>query len=57
MVALTTTQTHALGSKAGLVIGLPVYSVPVRAEDNCSLRGEDLGEVIESHRAGGKHPS
>lgn len=56
LVIYVTTQTHSLGLKAGLVLGLPVYAIPVRAEDNYSLRGQDLREVIERDKAEGKHP-
>ena len=56
LVIYVTTQTHSLGLKAGLVLGLPVYAFPVRTEDNLSLRGEDLREVIERDKAEGKHP-
>lgn len=56
LVIYVTTQTHSLGLKAGLVLGLPVYAFPVRAEDNYSLRGEDLREMIERDREDGKHP-
>lgn len=56
LVVYTTTQTHSLGSKAGLILGLPVYAIPVRPEDNYSLRGQDLREVIANDQAEGKHP-
>ncbi|KAF9792658.1 pyridoxal phosphate-dependent transferase [Thelephora terrestris] len=56
LVIYVTTQTHSLGLKAGLVLGLSVYAFPVRTEDNLSLRGEDLREIIEMDRAEGKHP-
>jgi aromatic-L-amino-acid decarboxylase len=56
LMIYVTTQTHSLGLKAGLVLGLPVYAIPVRAEDNYSLCGQDLREVIERDRAEGKHP-
>ena len=56
LVVYVTTQTHSLGLKAGLVLDLPVFVIPVRAEDNYSLRGQDLREVIERDRAEGKHP-
>lgn len=52
----TTTQTHSLGLKAGLILGLTVYAIPVRSEDDYSLRGHDLREVIENDKAEGKHP-
>ena len=56
LVIYVTTQTHSLGLKAGLILGLPVYAFPVRAEDNYSLRGQDLRETIERDREDGKHP-
>ena len=56
LVIYVTTQTHSLGLKAGLVLGLPVYAFPVRAEHGYSLRGEDLREAIVRDRAKGKHP-
>ena len=56
LVVYTTTQTHSLGLKAGLVLGLSVFSIPVRADDCYALRGEDLRNVIESHKAEGMHP-
>ena len=56
LVIYVTTQTHSLGLKAGLILGLPVHCIPVRAEDNYSLRGQDLRETIVSDREKGKHP-
>ena len=56
LVVYVTTQTHSLGLKAGLILGLPVCTIPVRTEDNYSLRGRDLREVIERDKAEGKHP-
>lgn len=56
LIIYVTTQTHSLGLKAGLILGLPVHAFPVRPEDNYSLRGHDLRETIERDRAEGKHP-
>ncbi|KAF9648552.1 aromatic-L-amino-acid decarboxylase [Thelephora ganbajun] len=56
LVVYVTTQTHSLGLKAGLILGLPVYAIPVRAEDDYGLRGHGLREVIERDKAEGKHP-
>ena len=56
LVIYVTSQTHSLGLKGGLVLGLPVRIIPVRAQDNYSLRGQDLLEVIEMDKADGKHP-
>ena len=56
LVIYVTTQTHSLGSKSGLILGLPVHAIEVRAEDNYSLRGQDLRETLERDRMEGKHP-
>jgi aromatic-L-amino-acid/L-tryptophan decarboxylase len=56
LVIYVTTQTHFLGMKSGLVLGLPVHCIPVCAEDNYSLRGQDLRDTIERDKAEGKHP-
>ena len=56
LVVYTTTQTHSLGLKAGLILGLPVYAIPVRPEDNYSLCGQDLREAIANDQAEGVHP-
>lgn len=56
LVVYTTTETHSLGTKAALILGLPVYAISVRPEDNYSLRGQDLREVIANDKAEGKHP-
>lgn len=56
LVIYTTTQTHSLGLKAGLILGLPVYTIPVSAEDDYGLRGQGLKEALERDKAEGKHP-
>jgi len=56
LVIYTTTQTHSLGLKAGLILGLSVSAIPVRAEDEYSLRGQYLNEVLTRDIAEGKHP-
>jgi len=56
MVIYTTTQTHSLGLKAGLVLGLSVRSLEVTAEDRYSLRGETLAKALEEDKAKGKKP-
>ena len=56
LVIYVTTQTHSLGLKAGLILGIPVYAFPVREEDNFCLRGEDVSKTIEKDKAEGKHP-
>ena len=56
LVVYTTTQTHSLGLKAGLILGLPVHAIPVLSEDNYSLRGQGLRVAIERDKAEGRHP-
>lgn len=53
LVIYVTTQTHCLGIKAGLVLGLPVHVLEVRAEDQYALRGETLrSALMEDERLG-----
>ena len=56
LVIYVTSQTHSLGLKSGVVLGLPVYCIQVHTRDNYSLRGQDLREAIERDRAQGNHP-
>ncbi|KAI0703057.1 pyridoxal phosphate-dependent transferase [Cytidiella melzeri] len=56
LIIYTTTQTHSLGVKAGLVLGLTSRSLNVTAEDKFALRGETLRRAIEEDKARGKHP-
>ena len=43
----TTTQTHSLGSKAGLVLGIQVRAIEVFHDDQLALRGEALRNALE----------
>ena len=56
LVIYTTTQTHSLGLKAGLILGLSVSALPVYSEDGYSLRGQGLRNAIARDKAEGKHP-
>lgn len=56
MIIYTTTQTHSLGAKAGLVLGLECRSLEVTTEDRFALRGETLNKALEDDLARGKHP-
>jgi aromatic-L-amino-acid/L-tryptophan decarboxylase len=56
LVIYTTTQTHSLGKKAGLVFGLSVHSIPVHSKDDFALRGEELKQAIEEDIKNGKKP-
>ena len=46
LVIYTTTQTHSLGTKAGLILGLDVRALEVKAEDEYALRGSTLKEAL-----------
>ncbi|KAF8638057.1 hypothetical protein AX16_010689 [Volvariella volvacea WC 439] len=56
LVIYTTTQTHSLGLKAGLVLGLEVRALEVATEDRFSLRGDTLRQALEEDLAAGKKP-
>ncbi|KAI0342421.1 hypothetical protein BDW22DRAFT_1357765 [Trametopsis cervina] len=56
MVIYTTTQTHSLGVKAGLVLGLQCRALDVTSEDRFALRGSTLRNALEEDKARGKHP-
>ena len=56
LVIYTTTQTHSLGSKAALALGLAARSLEVTAEDNYRLRGDTLREALEEDHRTGKKP-
>ena len=56
LVIYTTTQTHSLGSKAALILGLSLRELDVTVEDNFSLRGEVLLRALEEDVGRGKKP-
>ncbi|KAI6148331.1 pyridoxal phosphate-dependent transferase [Pisolithus tinctorius] len=56
LLIYTTTQTHSLGRKAGLVLGLNIRALEVAAQDNFALRGDTLRRALEEDRAAGLHP-
>lgn len=56
LVIYTTTQTHSLGLKAGLVLGVPCRALEVAPEDNFALRGLTLRTALEEDSKRGKHP-
>ena len=56
LIIYTTTQTHSLGAKAGLVFGLKVREIDVRLEDQFALRGQDLRTALEEDAQNGLHP-
>lgn len=56
MIIYTTTQTHSLGVKAALVLGLECRALDVTADDRFALRGATLRKALEADKARGKHP-
>ncbi|KDQ51421.1 hypothetical protein JAAARDRAFT_163582 [Jaapia argillacea MUCL 33604] len=56
LILYVTTQTHSLGVKAGLVLGLKVRAIDVKAEDNFALRGEVLRKALEEDTEKGLKP-
>ena len=56
MIIYTTTQTHSLGVKAALVLGLQCRALEVTAEDRFALRGATLQKALAEDQNNGKHP-
>ncbi|KAL4071261.1 pyridoxal phosphate-dependent transferase [Scleroderma yunnanense] len=56
LLIYTTTQTHSLGKKAGLVLGLKVRALEVTSQNNFALRGCTLRQGLEEDKAAGLHP-
>ncbi|CAE6446326.1 unnamed protein product [Rhizoctonia solani] len=56
LVIYGTSQTHSLGAKAALILGLHFRAIEVHAKDNYALRGESLVKALEEDREDGKHP-
>ncbi|KAG2352272.1 pyridoxal phosphate-dependent transferase [Suillus spraguei] len=56
LVLYTTTQTHSLGKKAGLILGLKVRALEVAAQDDFALRGDTLKVALEEDVNAGFHP-
>lgn len=56
LILYVTTQTHSLGLKAALILGLQCRALDVKLEDNYSLGPESLKKALEEDRASGKHP-
>jgi aromatic-L-amino-acid decarboxylase len=56
LLVLTTTQTHSLGKKAALVLGLQCRALPVTAEDQFALRGQTLRQALEESATSGLKP-
>lgn len=56
LVMYGTTQTHSLGAKAGLILGLPFKALETKKEDDWALTGETLRAEVEKDKAKGLIP-
>jgi aromatic-L-amino-acid decarboxylase len=56
MTIYGTTQTHSLGAKAALILGVQFRALEVTADDNFSLRGATLSRALKEDREKGIHP-
>lgn len=56
LVIYTTTQTHSLGTKAALVLGLTTRALEVSAEDGMGLRGATFQAALHEDMEIGLHP-
>jgi len=56
LLLYVTTQTHSLGAKAALVLGLKMRALEVTRTDNFALRGKTLLAALEEDRQRGLHP-
>jgi len=56
MVLYVTTETHSLGTKAALILGLKCRALKVKAEKNYSLDADVLKEALKEDEAAGIHP-
>lgn len=56
LIIYTTTQTHSLGVKAGLVLGIQVRALEVTLEDNLGLNGDTLRRALAEDAANGLKP-
>ncbi|KAG8746154.1 hypothetical protein FRC10_006020 [Ceratobasidium sp. 414] len=56
LVIYGTSQTHSLGAKAALVLGLQFRAIQVDIKDDFALRGDTLKNAIEEDLGRGKYP-
>lgn len=56
LIIYTTTQTHSLGVKAALILGLECRALNVTSEDQFALKGITLEKALAEDTAKGKHP-
>jgi len=56
LVMYGSTQTHSLGAKAGLVLGIPFRAIETYAEDNWALTGASLANALKEDQGKGLIP-
>jgi aromatic-L-amino-acid decarboxylase len=56
LVIYGTTQTHSVGAKAALILGLEFRAIETKAEDLWGLRGATLEVALEEGKKEGKVP-
>lgn len=56
LVMYGTTQTHSIGAKAALILGLDFRALEVTAEDGFALRGKTLERALQEDEAMGRVP-
>lgn len=56
LVIFGTTQTHSVGAKAALILGIEFQAIETREEDGWGLRKEGLTKALENAKRYGKVP-
>ncbi|KAF8523052.1 pyridoxal phosphate-dependent transferase [Hysterangium stoloniferum] len=56
LVLYITTETHILGIKTAMILGITCRALEVKAEDDYGLRGDALRAALEEDKANGMHP-
>lgn len=56
LVIVATTQTHSLGAKAALILGLKFVAVETTEENGWAVTGEQLEKVLKELKEQGKVP-
>ncbi|GAA6020111.1 hypothetical protein JCM11491_006401 [Sporobolomyces phaffii] len=56
LVIVGTNQTHSLGAKAALILGVEFIAIATKAEDDWALRGETLERELDTLAGRGKKP-
>lgn len=55
-IIIGTDQTHSLGAKAGIILGIPFRAIKTYAADQWGLRGDSLKSVLEEEKKNGRIP-